>query len=287
MRYAAIQAEKANYPVSVLCEVLEVARSGYYAWCRRPESPRAVENRRLSVEIRSIFKERRHRYGSPRITDDLRDRGRRIGRNRVARLMKLDRLKARPKRRFCVTTTSNHGLPVARNVVARKFTVAAPDRVWAGDVTYIPTADGWLFLAVLIDLHSRRVVGWSLGDRNDEALTLAALRMAIEHRRPRPGLVHHSDRGTTYASTEYQDVLQQNGLQVSMSRRGNCWDNAVVESFFSTLKTECPELSASLHRQHARRLVFEYIECFYNPVRKHSYLGYKSPTAFEDLATSA
>jgi putative transposase len=287
MRYAAIQAEKANYPVSVLCTVLEVARSGYYAWCRRPESPRSVENQRLSVEIRSIFEERRHRYGSPRITDDLHDRGRSVGRHRVARLMRLHRLRARSKRRFCTTTDSAHDFPVARNLVARNFKVAAPNRVWASDVTYILTADGWLFLAVLVDLHSRRVVGWALGDRNNESLTLAALRMAIEHRSPRPGLLHHSDRGTTYASSEYQDVLRRHGMRVSMSRRGNCWDNAVVESFFSSLKTECPELSVPLSRNHARRVVFEYIECFYNPVRKHSYLGYKSPAAFEDLAIAA
>ena len=284
MRFAFIAARKAEHDVSALCRVLRVARSGYYAWFEREESTRAKDDRRLVVEIRAVFAEKKKRYGSPRVRRELCDRGTRVCRHRVARLMREQQLRARPRRKFVRTTDSSHGLPTAPNLLDRKFTVETPNRVWAADVTYLPTLEGWLYLAVLLDLHSRRVVGWAMSERNDEALTLAALQVALDQRRPEPGLVHHSDRGTTYASGEYQDVLAKNGAVCSMSRKGNCWDNAVVESFFSTLDIECENGDMFSSRSAARREVTEYILGFYNPTRLHSFLGYRSPMEFERAA---
>jgi putative transposase len=283
VKYRFIEAEKASYPTTVLCDVLEVGRSGFYAWRSRAECRRAQEDRRLAVDVKVAFESSRLRYGSPRVYAELRAQGLAVGRHRVARLMRIQGLQARKRRRFIVRTTdSRHDMPVAKNVVARKFDPPTVNRIWAGDVTYIHTLEGWLFLAVLLDLYSRRVVGWAMSDSNDEALTLKALEMAIQERRPRRGtLVHHSDRGSTYASTEYQDVLRRNGIQCSMSRKGNCWDNAVAESFFSTLKTEGLAHVTFPTRSTARREVFEFIATFYNSTRRHSYLDYRSPIDFE------
>ena len=279
MRFRFIDAKKAEHSIAALCRVLRVRRSGYYAWKSRPESKRAKENRRLTVEIRAVFEEKKRRYGSPRIPRELRDRGVRAGRHRVARIMREQRLRARPGRRFVVTTDSRHDLPIPPNLLARDFRAPAPNRVWAADVTYLATREGWLYFAVLLDLYSRRVVGWAFSERNDEALTLAALNMALTLRCPPPGLLHHSDRGATYASGRYQDVLAKNGVICSMSRKGNCWDNAVVESFFSTLDFECGQLFAS--KAAAHREVVDYLTNFYNSKRLHSYLGYRSPMEFE------
>lgn len=284
MRFAFIDAKKAKYPVSVLCEVLQVQRSGYYAWCEREESARDVEDRRLVVEVRAVFAEYKRRYGSPRVHRELRERGTLVGRHRVARLMREQRLVARPRRKFVRTTDSAHNLPTPSNVLDRQFSPEGPNQAWAGDVTFLPTGDGWLYLAVLLDLYSRRVVGWAMSERNDEALTLSALNMALSLRRPKPGLVHHSDRGTTYASGTYQDVLSKRGIVCSMSRKGNCWDNAVVESFFSTLEFECGDQQPFSSRAHARREVTEYILGFYNPMRRHSTLGQVSPMEYERAA---
>jgi transposase InsO family protein len=284
VRFGFIEAKKARYPVSVLCRVLEVERSGFYAWRSRQESARAVENRRLAVEVRAAFDENKRVYGSPRVFHALRTRGLLVGRHRVARLMREQQLRARPRRKFVATTDSNHNLRTPPNLVKRRFEVKASNRVWAGDVTYLPTGEGWLYLAVILDLFSRRVVGWALSERNDEALTLAALHMAIDQRQPGPGLVHHSDRGATYASGEYQDVLATHGIVSSMSRKGDCWDNAVVESFFSTLDIECARGRPFASRSAARREVVDYILSFYNPTRLHSYLGYRSPMEFERAA---
>ena len=195
--------------------------------------------------------------------------------------MREQQLQARPRRKFVVTTDSDHSLPTPPNLLARHFRAESPDRVWAADVTYLPTREGWLYLAVVLDLYSRRVVGWAMSERNDEELTLVALQMALDQRRPAPGLVHHSDRGATYASGEYQDVLARHGITCSMSRAGDCWDNAVVESFFSTLDSECEHADLFPSRTAARRLVADYILGFYNPTRLHSYLGYVSPMEFE------
>jgi putative transposase len=281
VRFAFVGAEKANHDVSILCRVLQVQRSGYYAWCARNESQHELDDRRLGVEVSAVFKQFRRRYGSPRICRELRNRGVKMCRHRVARLMRERQLRARPRRKFVVTTNSQHHMPTPPNIVDRKFNPDAPNRVWAGDVTYLPTREGWLYLAVLLDLYSRRVIGWAMSERNDEVLTLAALQMAIDQRQPAPGLVHHSDRGTTYASGEYQDRLAKHGIVCSMSRKGNCWDNAVAESFFSTLDIECAREEVFASRSVARREVANYILGFYNPTRLHSSLGYMSPMEFE------
>jgi putative transposase len=236
---------------------------------------------RLGVEIAAIHAESRQRYGSPRIHAELLDRGCRTGRKRVARLMRVRGLAGRRRRRFRVTTQSRHPFPVAPNVLARQFARAAPDQAWVTDITYIPTGEGWLYLAVILDLCSRFAVGWALSERITDALTLGALDMALARRRPLSGLLHHSDRGSQYASGGYQRVLAQHGIVCSMSRRGNCWDNAVAESFFATLKIELVHDAAWTTRAAARRDLFEYLEPFYNGRRRHSALGYLSPRAFE------
>jgi putative transposase len=282
VKYEFIEAEKARFPVDVLCKVLRVGRSGFYAWCGRPESKHSKDDRRIAVEVKEIFEGSKRRYGSPRVHAELRATGHRVGRHRVARLMRAHALQARRRRRFVATTNSKHNFPTPKNVVARRFESTARDKIWVGDVTFIATLEGWLYVAVLLDLYSRKVVGWAMGSRNDEALTIGALKMAIADRRPHPGeLVHHTDRGTTYASGEYQDILRRNEIRCSMSRKGDCWDNAVAESFFSSLKTEAIGDVTFTTREDARRVVFEYIAAFYNTKRRHSYLGYRSPIEFE------
>jgi len=281
VRFAFIATEKATFPIRVLCRTLHVSRAGFYAWRGRAPSPRARSDARLGLEITTIHAESRERYGSPRIHAELRDRGCRTGRKRVARLMRVRRLTARRRRRFRVTTQSRHQFPVAPNLLARQFTRAAPDQAWVTDITYIPTAEGWLYLAVILDLYSRFAVGWAMSARITDDLTLDALDMALARRCPRRGLLHHSDRGSQYASGDYQQVLAQHGIVGSMSRRGNCWDNAVAESFFATLKVELVHDAAWTTRAAARRELFEYLEPFYNGRRRHSALGYLSPRAFE------
>ena len=283
MKFEAIEAEKANYPVALMCRVLEVSRAGYYACQQRSESGRAKANRKLSTKIREVYESSRRTYGSPRIYAELRDNGEEVGRHRVARLMRREGLVARKKRRFRVTTQSNHSEPIAKNVLARNFDVGKTDRAWVGDITYLPTADGWLYLAVLLDLCSKTVVGWAMSEELNTSVALAALRMALERRRPAAGLVHHSDRGIQYASESYRAALAANGLVPSMSRKGNCWDNAPAESFFSTLKTELVGARVFPSRDIARTEVFEYVEVFYNRTRRHSSLGYVSPAEFEKL----
>ena len=281
MRFEFIQAEKANYPVATLCRVLDVARSGLYASQRRGESTRAREDRALLVHIRDAHVESHRTYGSPRVHLELRDRGFRVGRNRVARLMQLDGIKARHRRRFVRTTVSDPGLPVASNTLARCFSPTRPNAVWAADITYIRTLQGWLYLAVVLDLYSRRVVGWATSARIDRELVLKALAMAVGRRGPTPGLLHHSDRGCQYQSWDYQRTMRELGIACSMSRKGNCWDNAVVESFFSTLKTELVYRTCFKTREQGRSELFDYIETFYNAKRRHSALGYVSPAEFE------
>jgi transposase InsO family protein len=284
VRFAFIDAKKAKFPVSALCSVLQVRRSGFYAWLHREESKRTSENRLLAVEIRALFEKSRKTYGSPRIQGELRTAGRFVCRHRIAKLMQQEHLKARPRRKFVATTHSNHGLPTPPNRLERDFVAKHPNQIWAGDVTYLPTREGWLYLAVLLDLHSRRVVGWAMSERNDDELTLSALQMALDQRRPPRGLIHHSDRGATYASNAYQEALSREGIVCSMSRKGDCWDNAVVESFFSTLDFECANGEPFASRAAARLAVVDYILGFYNPTRLHSYLGYRSPMEFERAA---
>jgi putative transposase len=281
VRFAFVAVEKAAFPVSLLCRTLGVSRPGFYAWQARPAGRRAAADTRLGLEIAAIHAESRQRYGSPRIHAELRDRGHRTGRKRVARLMRHRGLAARRRRRFRVTTDSRHPFPIAPNVLARQFERAAPDRAWVTDITYIPTGEGWLYLAVILDLCSRFAVGWAMSERLTRDLTLDALEMALARRRPPPGLLHHSDRGSQYTSGTYQHALAGHGIVCSMSRRGDCWDNAVAESFFATLKVELVHDAAWTTRAAARTELFEYLEVFYNAQRRHSALGYLSPRAFE------
>jgi putative transposase len=277
-----VDAEKACYPVTILCEVLEVSRSGFYAWKRREPSKRAAEDERLSVEITAVHERSRRRYGSPRVHHGLRRKGIRVGRKRVERLMREKGLVARRKRAFRRTTDSAHQHPIAPNIVARDFEPTTPNAAWAGDVTYIQTAAGWAYLAVLLDLFSRRVVGWAISTSNDTALAQAALKRAVRCRRVVPrGLVHHTDRGSPYASDDYRRSLSDHGMRASMSRKGDCWDNAVAESFFATLRAELVEDARYETPDDAEASIGEYIEKFYNAERLHSHLGYVSPIEFE------
>lgn len=287
MRYVFIRAEKANYPVTVLCRVLQVSRPGFYAWFKRPESKRASTSRVLRARIRAVHEKSRGTYGSPRVHAALVSEGRRVGRARVAKLMRCEGLRARRRRRFVKTTDSRHDLPVAGNVLDRNFTATEPNRVWTTDITFIWTTEGWLYLAVIIDLFSRLVVGWSMSERIDRQLVLTALGMAKARRWPAAGLLHHSDRGSQYASEDYRKALEAGLMICSMSRKGNCWDNAVAESFFSTLKMELVYRTDYSTREAARASIFEYIEAFYNRERRHSSLGYLSPVEFEREAVHA
>jgi transposase InsO family protein len=287
VKFAFISAEKAWSSVSLLCSVLEVSRSGYYAWCARPPSQRTIEDGELAEDIRNIHHFSKQRYGSPRIHEELAANDTRVGRKRVARLMKENGLSARIKRRFVKTTDSRHDFPVAPNLLQRDFTADAPNEVWVGDITYLDTREGWLYLAVLIDLYSRRVVGWAMSERIDTALAMGALNMALARRNPPRGLIHHTDRGCQYASHEYRRLLRSIGAECSMSRKGDCWDNAVAESFFASLRKELTNRVVFLSRDAARTSVFEYIEAFYNRVRRHSTNNYKSPNDFErDLSNT-
>lgn len=241
----------------------------------------------LLSEIRVIHRKSRETYGSPRVTAELRDRGIRCGRNRVARIMRDNGICAKMRRKFKRTTDSRHNLPVAANLLDQDFAVGRPNSVWAGDITYVPTDEGWLYLATVLDLYSRQVVGWSMKRRMTRDLVVDALKQAVGRRKPPPGLIHHSDRGSQYASGEFQELLNKHGFLCSMSRKGNCYDNACVESFFGTLKTEMICFERYKTRDDARRSIFEYIEVFYNRQRKHSTLGYKSPVEFEISAKVA
>jgi transposase InsO family protein len=278
-----IEAKKAIFPIRLMCRALAVSPSGYYAWRGRRPSGRAQADVGLRHAIRVVHAESHGRYGSPRIHQSLRGRGLPIGRNRVIRLMRAEGIRARSRRRFRVTTDSAHRDAVAANLVRRRFRPSRPNQIWAADVTYLPTTSGWAYLAVILDLFSRRVVGWAVRPTLHDELTQAALHLALGRRQPPRGLVHHSDRGVQYASAGYQRVLAAHGIRASMSRRGDCWDNAVAESFFSTLKHE---LDATTWRSpvDATAAVATYIDDFYNPIRLHSTLNYQSPNVFEAAA---
>jgi len=266
-----------------MCQVLEVSRAGYYAWLGRPESPRAVRQAQLVERIRRVHRDSRQVYGSPRVHRALKAQGVSCSANTVAALMRRAGVRAATARRFVVRTTdSRHGHAVAENVLGRRFEPGEADRVWVGDITYIATGEGWLYLAAVLDLGSRRVVGWATADHLRSELVGRALRNALEHRRPAGPVLHHSDRGVQYACDDYQELLRSHGLEVSMSRTGNCWDNAAMESFFGTLKQELVHRETYATREEARRSLFEYIEVFYNRQRLHSTLGYLSPTQYEE-----
>jgi len=278
--------EKAHHTVTILCRCLHVTPSGYYAWCQRPESARAREDRRLRILVRASFTASRTYYGSPRIHKDLTEQHEAISRKRVIRLMHEEGLRARVRKRYKVTTMSDHDQPIAANLLDRQFTAERPNQRWVGDTTelVIGESGGKIYLAAILDLFSRFVVGWAVSAVNDRHLTIKALEMAWQRRCPAMGLLHHSDQGSTYASEDYRDVLKARRITCSMSRRGNCYDNAVMESFFSTVKSELGEHFDSHGR--AKAELFDYLEVFYNQRRRHSTLGQISPAAFERQAAT-
>ena len=281
MKFGFIAEEKVAFPIVVLCRVLDVSPSGYYASQARPVSPHARRDGELSEQIATSHQASKRRYGSPRVYADLKADGVRVGRKRVARLMREKRLVALCRRRYRTTTDSKHSFPIAPNLLERDFTAHGPDESWVTDITFIWTRQGWLYLAVILDVFSRRVVGWATGQHVDRHLALAALDMALAKRCPGRGLVHHSDRGSTYASRDYRRALRSRGIKCSMSRKGDCWDNAVAESFFATLKREMEEIDSLESWAAANLSIGEYIDGFYNPRRRHSALNYSSPIEFE------
>jgi transposase InsO family protein len=287
MIYRFIDAHRAEYPVTRLCRTLGVSPSGYYAWRQRPPSARALANQRLVTQMQVIHREVHETYGSPRMHAELVARGLPCNVKRVARLMRLYHLRARHKRKYRVTTKVNPKWPVAPNQLAQHFQASAPNEKWVGDITYVWTHEGWLYLAVVMDLYSRRIVGWALASTQETTLVLAALHMAIGRRQPPAGLLHHSDRGCQYASIQYQAVLQMRRFTVSMSGTGNCFDNAAMESFFGTLKAERINRHSYQTRDQARQDIVAYIEGFYNVTRRHSTLGYRSPLEFEQASPMA
>jgi transposase InsO family protein len=282
MKFAFIQQQAGLFPVNVCCQVLAVSRAGFYAWRDRPVSPQAQRREDLAARIQAVYQENRRVYGSPRIYHVLRAQGQSVCENTVAKLMRADQIRARPPRRFVpCTTDSDHGQPVAPNLLDRQFTAAQPNQKWVVDITYIPTGEGWLYLAGVLDLYSRRLVGWSMAEHMRTELVQDALAMALGRRAPAAGLLHHSDQGSQYASEDYQHLLEIRQITVSMSGKGDCWDNACMESFWGTLKGELLSQQHFATRQQARALIFEYLEVFYNRQRLHSSLGYQSPEAFE------
>jgi putative transposase len=281
VKFAFIDEEKATWPVDAMCDVLSVSRSGFYAWKTRPTSPRALEDAELVVDIKAAHKAGRGNYGSPRVFRALRKRGKRVGKKRVERLMRQEGIAGKKRKKFCVTTDSRHVDPIAPNIVQRHFDSPVPNAVWVTDVTYVWTLEGWLYLAAILDLCSRRVVGWATSANNDTELALDALKRAKGCRMPLLGLVHHSDRGSVYASEAYRDALKALGAVASMSRKGDCWDNAVAESFFATIKGEMIDDEEFETRAEANVAISDYIDGFYNVSRLHSTIGYVSPIEFE------
>lgn len=284
MSFRLVDKAKKEFPVHRLCRVLGVSQSGYFAWKGRPACRRQHEDMVLLAHVRSAFALSNGTYGSPRMTRELRDDGLTVGRRRTARLMRENGLRARQKRRFKRTTDGHHVWPVAPNLLDQDFAAAGPNEKWGADISYIWTKEGWLYLAVVIDLFARRVVGWSTSDRLHRDLALAALRKAVVMRRPAAGLIHHSDRGSQYCSTDYQAELEALGILISMSGRGNCFDNAMVETFFKTLKSELVWRTAFETRADATAAIGRYIDGFYNPIRRHSALDFTSPAQFERMA---
>jgi putative transposase len=288
MRYRFVAAERASYPVRLLCRVVSVAASGFYAWLRRGPSRREEQDRRLAERIGAVFAASRCTYGSPRVHAELRAEGIRVSRKRVARLMRESGLAAAIRRRFPRTTDSDHDRPVAPNLLEQKFTAEQPDAVWLADISHIPTGEGWLYLAAIKDMATREIVGWSMSGSLEAGSACEALRMAIQRRQPPAGLIHHSDRGVQYACGEYQKLLARHGLRGSMSRRGNCYDNAPMESFFGSLKTELVHRTTFPTKAAARRALFEYLEIFYNRRRRHSGIGFLTPAqAYEQMTRAA
>ena len=285
MTFRFIAEHKGRWPVRLLCQALGVSPAGYYAWRKRPAGPQQQRRDALVVAIRAIHAEAKARYGSPRIHAELAARGQACCVNTVAKLMRQNGIAAKSARRFRCTTDSNHGLPVAGNLLGRQFNPSGANEAWVADITYVPTREGWLYLAAVEDLYSRRVVGWSMADHLGSRLAVDALALAVQRRLPGAGLLAHSDRGGQYASDHYQRLLARHGITCSMSRKADCWDNAPMESFFASLKKELVHDADFATRAQARAAIFEYIEVFYNNQRRHSSLGYVSPAEYEQSAT--
>ena len=281
MKFALIDARKVNAPVELMCALLAVSVSGYYAWKGRGASRRQLDDMVYLAHIRTHFALSKGTYGSPRMHVELREEGVPVGRHRVARLMRDNALRANQKRRFKKTTDSDHGGLVAPNILGQDFTATGPNQKWGVDISYVWTAEGWLYLAIVLDLYSRRIVGWAVSNRLKKDLALRALNRAIALRRPAAGVIHHSDRGSQYCSHDYQKLLRRHGFTPSMSGKGNCYDNAMVETVFKTIKSELIWRTAWQTRRHAEQEIGRYIDGFYNPRRRHSALGYKSPCRFE------
>lgn len=281
MRYAFIRQSALPYPLGRQCQVLEVSMSGYYAWRRRGETAKQREDARLLGRIRAVHVRSRATYGPRRICEELRSSGETVGRHRIARLRREAGLWCAQRRRFKATTDSGHRLPVAPNLLPRFAAIGSPNRVWVSDITYVATGEGWLYLATVTDLYTRELVGWAMDRQMRRELAMRALRMAWWRKKPPGGLLHHSDRGSQYASFDYQGMLKGYGMQASMSRKGNCYDNAAAESFFATLKKELVHQRRFATRAQAQEAIFEYIEVFYNRLRRHSKLGNLAPVEFE------
>lgn len=287
MKYWFMDQHRSTHGVQKMCRVIGASRSGYYRWKRQPQGKRQKENEKILVEIKEAHTNSRRIYGSPRIAEELQGKGIPCGENRVARLMKINGIAGKAKKKFKATTNSEHALPIAENLLNQNFKAEKPNTVWVSDITYIPTREGWLYLAVILDLFSRQVVGWAMSDRLTSGFVVRALYQAIGRRHPASGCIVHSDRGIQYASKDVRDVLSAYGFIQSMSRKGNCYDNAVAESFFHTLKTEHVYDYRYETRAEARQSIFDYIEMFYNRQRRHSALGYRSPVSFELEAMAA
>lgn len=284
MRYAFIEEHREEFTVKLMCEVLDVSKSGYCDWRKRDHSPREAKKNALVEKIEKVHQGSRKTYGSPRVFKVLKGMGEKCSKSTIERLMSKNGIRAKTRRRFKATTNSKHDYPVARNVIKRDFSARKPNRLWCTDITYLWTLEGWLYLAVIIDAFTRKVVGWSMSERMTQALVSDALEMAVNCQKPKPGLIHHSDRGVQYAADAYQNSLKKYGMICSMSRKGNCWDNAMAESFFHTLKTEHVYHEQFETRSQAKSSVFEWIEVFYNRQRIHSAIGFISPECYEHLA---
>jgi len=282
LRYAFIDEQKKAYPVELLCEVMDVSRSGYYEYLERKPSKKQQMQEKLIVTVKAIAQETRYSYGSRRVSRYLQKEGFSVGRAAARTLMKKAGIECKQRRRFCVTTQSKHTLPVAENILNRDFSVRLPNCVWVADISYLWTQEGWLYVAAVLDLFSRRIVGWSMADHMREALVQEAFQMALGRRQPAKGLLHHSDRGIQYTCSDYQASLKRAGIIISMSRKGNCWDNSVMERFWGSLKSECTDGKIYKTRDMAKIDVIDYIEMFYNSRRLHSTLGYLSPVQFEN-----
>jgi putative transposase len=284
VKFHFIQAHGKEFSTQTMCKVFCVSRAGFYAWCKRPESQRRQDDRRFLALIKTSFKNGREAYGYRRVHQDFCDMNEPCGKHRIARLMNEHGIHPKTRRKFKVTTDSRHNKPIHANHLGRQFSAPSVNQRWVSDITYVPTVEGWLYLAAVMDLHSRKIVGWAMSHRLKESLVINALNMALLRRKIDGKLLLHSDRGSQYASDNFQQLLNNHGIQCSMSRKGDCWDNAAMESFFHTLKTECVYQERYQTREEAKISIFDFIEVFYNRQRKHSYLGYKSPEQFEMLA---